>query len=315
VTDKNAVPHARLGGVLFELKDPDAAKEKANRIRAWEEKKIAAEFDANQLSPNAALAIMFNGKKDNAEAKRMFDQALLEPASVSKERRLASHLLAFQWAISVSDFAYAKKAVDGALAIDPDSIDANMNSAILARFNKQYDEAARKLDTLQAKNPQNFPIANNLVLVLIELSDPAKRRRAEELAANNVKLFGNNNNNNQQMTAEAIATYGWVAYKQNKMEDAAKAFQTLYSNNALNGDSAYYLAKFLEGVNKLDESKVFLDAVLKSPQVFFYRTEAEELLKTVEKKIAARPKDATPAANVPNVPAAGGNTPTATGKK
>ncbi|MDX1965021.1 MAG: hypothetical protein SFX18_17880 [Pirellulales bacterium] len=280
-SSKESAPHTRLGAVLFQL---------GKLKESWESFNKAATLDKNAISPNLAIAMMYEQRKDPLtsqmdvkEAKKAFELALKEDPALNKERLLRSHILATQWAIAKNDLDYAKAVSSKALTIDPASQDAQLQAAILARFTRDLDRAEKLLDDLHDRYPGNFQVANQLALVLAEQNDANKRRRGAELAQ--LTFNANNKQGTQpQLLGEALTAVAVTQYKLGNIQEAARILQQLANNNALNSDSAYYVARILADSSKNLEALNILEKALSEP-VFVNKKDAQELFESLKKKV------------------------------
>lgn len=271
---KAAAAHQRLARVLFQSdsKDPNIFKEL----------ETAAAIEKTLPSPNISMAQLFESLNDAAgreAATKYVEAAVAEKVDANnKERVLKSFLTATQFAVSTNKLQDAVKYADGALKIDPNSLDAQLTRGIVARMTRDFTTAETQLDALNAKYPINFAVSNNLALVLAEQTEPAKKERAQQLATLNY----NNNKQNQQLAVEAAATLGWTYYKAGKLADAEKALQAVIQSNQLNADSAYYVARVLADRGRNADALSVVNVALQTP-VFFNKADAEAL----KQKLAA----------------------------
>lgn len=271
---KAAIAHQRLARVLFQSnsKDPEIMKEL----------QTAAGLEKTLPSPNISMAQLFESLNDTAgreAATKYVEAAVAEKVdATNKDRVLKSFLTATQFAVATNKLQDAVKYADGALKIDPNSLDAQLTRGTIARMTRDYKTAEAQLDALYAKNPINFAVSNNLALVLAEQSEPAKKERALQLAMLNF----NNNKQNQQLAVEAAATLGWTYYKAGKLAEAEQALQAVIQSNQLTPDSAYYVARVLSDRGRNADALNIVNVALQTP-VFFNRVEAEAL----QKKLAA----------------------------
>ena len=269
---KSAIPRQRLARVLFQSnsKDPEIMKE-------LEE---AAKLEKTFPSPNVSMAQLFESLNDNAgreQAAKYLEAAIAERVaadSSNKDRVLKSFLYATQAAVSANKLNDAVRYAEGALKIDPTSLDAQLTRGIVARMARDYVTAEKQLDTLIAQHPINFAVSNNLALVLAEQPEQAKKERALQLAMLNF----NNNRENQQLAVEAAATLGWAYYKTNNLPKAAEVLQAVIKSNQLTPDSKYYVAQVLADRGQNADALNVVNEALQTP-VFFNKVAAEDLKK------------------------------------
>jgi Tfp pilus assembly protein PilF len=87
---------------------------------------------------------------------------------------------------------------------------------------------------------------------------------------------------------DAYSTYGWVLYRNGKVDEAAQALKnaTDLSSGNLTPDTAFYLAQVFYDRGKKAEARTLLETILKGERPFSMRPEAQELMD----KLAKEPK-------------------------
>src|SRR3569833_2032699 len=155
---------------------------------------------------------------------------------------------------------------------------------ILALYQKDYAGAEKLFGEMYNANAGDFFASNNLALALIE-AEPvddtekgkadakAKHDRAVGLAEVNVRAF--------PRSADAIATLGWIYFKQNRLDEAQQALSQAIqgTNGQATPSTAYYLANVFTKRNRLDDAVKVLVQALQFQGPFPYRKEAELMLK------------------------------------
>lgn len=269
---KAAAAHQRLARVLFQSDSKD--------VNVLKELEKAAALEKAFPSPNISMAQLFESLNDSAgrdQATKFVEAAVAEPVAKdgsNKDRVLKSFMTATQFAVSTNKLNDAVKYADGALKIDPKSLDAQLTRGIVARMTRDFKTAETQLDALNAQYPINFAVSNNLALVLAEQPEAAKKERALQLATLNF----NNNKQNQQLAVEAAATLGWTYYKSGKLPEAEQVLQAVIQSNQLTADSAYYVARVLSDRGRNADALNIVNEALKTP-VFFNKVDAEALQK------------------------------------
>ncbi len=258
---KSPVAKMQLAHCLFQQKDVDGALKQLREL---------AKANAEMLAPEAILAQWHQQVGDRANAKKWLAAAL---AASPKDYRL--HLSAGQAALETGEVDVAVKHAIAAVRIVPKSADAQFFRGVAALFQKDFVTAESYIEMAAKQSPDNFGIANNLVLTLIELDDEAKRDRALQLAEANWKKY--------PKLAEANATYGWALYRAGKLDDAEKKLQAASSIESDNGDLSYYMARLSVDRGRKAEARKLLETAMKSKKPFLYRPEAEELLGQLKK--------------------------------
>ena len=115
-------------------------------------------------------------------------------------------------------------------------------------------------------------------MALCEQPERTKKQRALQLATENVRLHQN--------SVEAMSTYGWVLYQNNKLPEAGQALSRAASGGGLSADTAYYIAQVMSESNK-EEDKAraiqLLESAVTTKQPFSKREEAQKLLAKLKK--------------------------------
>ena len=260
----NAGAHFRLGNVLFQLEDEQAA------LLEFQE---ARKLDANALQPELALARLYDedGKKDVAKK-------WIESAMKSAPDDSAVLLAAAQWYLGQSDLDTAQAIADQVLTKDAKSLDGKIVRGVIARVARDYPTAVKFFNDAHLQSPGNFAASNSLALVLVESEDKESQQRAVEMAEANVARY----RENSPQQVNALTTLAWVYYKLGRREDAEKILDQIARNNALTSDGAYYVAKLLSDRGEKDRAKTILEEVLTNEAVFATRPDAVDLLKTLK---------------------------------
>jgi tetratricopeptide (TPR) repeat protein len=254
----NTAASARLGRVLFRLNRGQDAYEQF--------KKAAA--DPKMPPPELAMAALFS---DKAKAEQWLQNALKQNGKDLRTQVSAGH-----YRLRNNQVDEAKKHADAALAIDPNSFDANLLTGMIARLGGDYPTAIKHLGAAHLLAPAEPAITNHLALALIELPDETSHQRALQFAELNAK---------QNPTyIEGLASLGWINYRLNRREQAQRALSAaLRANAAAHGnkasaDMAYYLAVLSKDAGNLPNAKQLLQDALAANQPFAYRKAAEALL-------------------------------------
>lgn len=260
----NAGAHFRLGTVLFQLEQEEAA------LAEFQE---ARKLDANALQPELALARLYDedGKKDVAKK-------WIETALKSAPDDAPVLLAASQWYLGQDDLETAKSIAEQVLTKDPKSLDGKIVRGVIARVARDYPTAAQFFNDAHVQSPGNFAASNSLALVLIESEEKESQQRAVEMAEANVARY----RENSPQQVNALTTLAWVYYKLGRREDAEKILDQIARNNALTSDGAYYVAKLLSDRGEKDRAKAILEEVLTNEAVFATRPDATDLLKTLK---------------------------------
>jgi Tfp pilus assembly protein PilF len=286
---KSAGAYQRLGTALFQQATP--ANKKWNE--AYQAFETAAKLDAKAIKPDVAMGQLFEqvaqvaqAAGDNAKFKEYRKQATayFDRATKSATADVNSLLAAATWALQTGQFKIAQQYADAAIKKDPDSLNAKLIAGVVARFMNNLSTAEKLLQEAYNQMPSNFPISNQLALVLVENKDPQKKKLAHEVAKINAGLNPQN--------AEAASTLGWVLYRLGAKNEAGQVLDNVIKSGALSADSAYYVAFILHDQDRNKESLQILENALEQPQPFANRTNAESLRDKLRKELqAAGPAD------------------------
>lgn len=259
--------HQRLGAVLFRKNPKDDAARKA----AYAEFQKAVKIDDKLATPDVMLMQLFEQAGDRKNADVMAKRAVKNsPDNARVQLEVA------QWMVGTGQFAEAKPHAERALQITPDSLDAKVLRAVVARYLRELDEAEQLLNDAKVQEPNAVSVNDQLALVLIESPDTSKHNRALSLAQDNLER-------NRQST-EAAWTWSWILFKLGRTQEAERAMaQSLNASRQIPPDAAYYFASLsLERGRKNDAAEAIKKA-LESPLPFYYRKEAEALQQTLQK--------------------------------
>lgn len=261
---------ASLGRVLFMLdKREDALKELQQ-----------ANADAPEMEPaGVMMAKLYTNKamqeKDPAkqkeyigEAKKWFDYAIKNDPKSYK-----AHIAYAVWLFDMcymdrAYYALAEEELKEAIKLDPKAYDNRVLRGLMYRWTGNNDAAEQEFETAWKEKPDDFYSQNQLVLSLIEQKgNPAKMQRAVQLATDNVQKHG-------QRVPDASATYGWVMFKNNRLDDAEKALQASFQSGQFTADALYYLSQVYRYRGKLTEAAEALKVACSQPGRFMFRKEA-----------------------------------------
>lgn len=259
-----------LGRVLFQLdKKDDALKEMQ-----------AAFNDAPEMEPpGVSMAKLYTGKamqeqdkakqKDLiAKAKEWFEYALkVDPKSFKAHIAYAVWLFDMCY-LDKSFFALADEELKEAIKLDPKAYDTKILRGLMYRWQGNFEAAESEFETAYREKPNDFFSQNQLALALVEQKgNPAKQQRAVQLATENAQKYAN-------QIPEATATYGYVMFKNNRLDDAEKALQMSFQSGQYTADALYYFALVNRYRGKLTEAAQMLKIATTQPGRFMFRKEA-----------------------------------------
>ncbi|MFN7291031.1 MAG: tetratricopeptide repeat protein [Pirellula sp.] len=137
------------------------------------------------------------------------------------------------------------------------SRDMSFIRAVSHRCIEQYEEAESILVELLKSNPGDVEVSDQLILVLLNSTDSEKKNRAKAMAEENLTKFPNIEN--------VIATAGWASLCFDEIQAADQRLSMLFSRGVLSPQSAYFVGKLLERLDRKEEANsVFKSAIEKT---------------------------------------------------
>jgi tetratricopeptide (TPR) repeat protein len=247
------------------------------RLRLGDEKGAyqaleGAAADDPKLGPPAmTLGWMYADKGDRGKAAEWTRKAVeVAPDNAAVQRAYAT------WLLRDGKPAQATRHLERAEQLEPGSRETRMLRGLVARYDKDYALAERLFEALHRESPADSAINNQLAVVLAEQADKKKRHRALHLAETNTKLFPHSH--------EALATLGWVYYREGSLENAERVLQEAVAGGVRSPDVAYYLARVLLDLKRPEQARRFLAMALDSTGLFLYGVDAEALRKKLKER-------------------------------
>lgn len=272
---KNGHIRQRYAMMLFNTGKPD---------EAFVEFQSAAKDDPTLMPATVAMARQYMAKREYDKAREYFDRAVKQ-----EPNNVRAHLAYADFLLVRGDVDGAKLHVDTALRLEPKNIEVQQLQGLVARFAKDYGTAARVFEEILRQQPANFFAANQLALVLSDMSDEPSRKRGLQLAEVNARQYGNN--------ADAATTLAFSYYRNGNRQQAAEILEKVIANTGgrLTADAAYFAALVLsDDATRIDDAKKFVKAGLETTDVFFFRKDAKALWDKLEKEKPSAPAAATP---------------------
>jgi len=262
-----------LGRMLFMLDKKEEALKELQQSYTDEPEGDPAGVAMAKLYTNKAMQ-----EKDLAKQKELVAKAKewFEYALKTDPKSFKAHI---GYAIWLFDMAYIDKAfyqlseeeLKESIKLDPKKFDNKILRGLMYRWTGNYEGAEQEFEAAWKENldkPDNFFAQNQLALALVEQKgNPAKMQRAVQLATENVQKYGSR-------YPESSATYGWVMFKNNRLDDAEKALQVTFQSGQFNADALYYLSQVYRYRGKLTEAAEALKLACAQPGRFMYRKEA-----------------------------------------
>jgi tetratricopeptide (TPR) repeat protein len=239
------------------------------------EKDAFAAFEAAvAISSNAppaaiSMAMLHQQQGDAAKGEKWIQYALER-----NPKNFSTQLGAAQWNWQSGRLDAAAKHAAEALALNSESLDAQLLAAQAAYYQHQPDVAGPLLEKLHQRAPGNFVVTNLLAWSLAASDDVAQRKRAVELAGLNSERFPD--------SAEAAATLGWALHRVSNSKEAASSLQRIKANASLSRDAAYYVARVLHAAGETAQAEDLLKSALNNAGLFAAEGEARAWQATLE---------------------------------
>ncbi len=262
---QNAEPLSRRAQAQFHLQHYDQAVAGLQAARRL-----------NEDLPNAeiGMALLYEQVGAVAEATKWMDRA-------SRDARPQDRLAIAQWAIRNGLEHTARRHAEAVLQEDGRLLEAQLLIALLARVEQDHDRAESLLEEAHLRAPGNFAVTNHLALTLIEREEADKRRRAWEFARLNAQAH---DDLRQPAARQAAVTLAWVLFRLGRQSEALQKLQQAIDAGSLQGESLYLAARMIHDRGQRELAAKILQPLLRTPVVFPHRTEAEQLLASLQQE-------------------------------
>ncbi|HRR41918.1 MAG TPA: tetratricopeptide repeat protein, partial [Syntrophales bacterium] len=208
------------------------------------------------------------------------------------------------------DYAGARKSLETALTMDPDSLEAMLAMAQLEQSEGSLDNALARYEKLMAKNPDNAGIALLTASLLERKGDPVKAKAIYEdvlkknpnaaPAANNLAFYYAEYEPTKDNIAKAekliapllekhanvphvVDTAAWVYYRKGEYEKARGLLLSVYESASRFPAIQYHLGMTYLRLGDNEKARTHLQLALKGREQYPGRTEAEKELKAISK--------------------------------
>jgi len=267
IAPENAVPHTRMGVVLFRL---DRAKESLAQFSK------AREINPDSPHPFVSLGQLFYANGDNEEARKSFEKAYRENSS---DPQIAQSFA--EWLIQQGELDKAQKIAVALRKQSPDSIRALLLDGIVAYMQGQSDSAERTLQKVLSLDPRNARATDLMALLLIQSEKVQDQERALSYAENNAGWLPNN--------AQANVTKAYVLYELGRNAEAQKSLQQA-GKMQIRADSTYLIAKILVAEGQKEKAIAALTSVVnRKTGLLIFRQKAAELLSKLQAERSETP--------------------------
>lgn len=162
----------------------------------------------------------------------------------------------------------------------PDAVketrDSQLLLAIAMRAEQDFIKSEELLEKLFATYPDDLEISDQLILVLLQNPDESKRSRAKTLADENLSKHPTIEN--------IVATAGWASLCFDEMENADQRLSQLVARGTISPQSAYFVGRFFEKSNRLDDAMRVYQVAINSPSIFPERRALRKQLEEMASK-------------------------------
>jgi tetratricopeptide (TPR) repeat protein len=266
---KNGQLRQKLARSLFFLDKPDDA---------YNELQEAVKNDALLEPASVGMGKLWTEKGDFKKAREWLDKAIkADPNS------MRVHLAYAHWLLQQNEIDQARIHADTAARLKADDADVLKLQGLIARVQKNYPEAEKTFRRLLNDSPGDFFTSDQLALLLADQSDNEQRKKALQFAEVNARQY--------PRMAEALATLGYVHYRNGNLGTGFQYLQQAISGGQASADTAYYLALILSDQSKPEDARKLLEGGLKAKGLFVYRKEAQAMLDKLEKEKKETPKE------------------------
>lgn len=277
--------HIRLGQVLFHADQSENKKDGARQ--AYEQFKLARQDDPQSVSPDIALAGLYEDAKMHDMAKTFISRAVLNLPQETAAK-VGTLLAAARWALDTNQADDAFKYAEQAYTVDPHSkraMEAKYYMGVAARMRGDTKTAEQNLEEVCAAQPGNFNASNQLAQVLSEENTPEQQERGYEIAANNYAASqGEAARREPARAIEAAATLGWALFELDRIPEADQVTQAIINTGVSSPDIWYYRAKLFQYHGQTKEAVESLNNALKNTRGFFiHRDDAKRMLAQLDK--------------------------------
>ncbi len=247
------------------------------RESAYQELSNAKLEKADLESPEITMVNLYTEAKMMEQAKKWVVFALQRNPKDSNVFYQAA-----QWYWSNDDLAKAQETALQARQLGAENTELKMLLGLIAREQKQFDEAEKIFAEINQQIPTHFGASNQLALVLIEQKEKEKKDKAVQIASMNARLHSKN--------IVALSTLGWILLRLDNVNEAGKIFEAIVKGGNITAETAYYLAHLTFKLNRLQDVKRWLEAAKQSNARFIHRKEVEDWLANLAKTPALENK-------------------------
>jgi tetratricopeptide (TPR) repeat protein len=228
--------------------------------------------DPHQAFYQNLLGVVFISKKDYAAAEKALDQAVaLQPEWPVPYNNLA------QLSLIQGKTKEAAANFEAAIEANPGNTAASLALGKIYEQQKLYDQAMAVYGKALEAQPNLWAAANNLAFLIAESSnDPKDLERALALG-----LKANDLRPGDPLVQDTLA---WIYFKQGNLQQARQLLTDAIAESPDNPVLNYHLGAVLAQSGSLLEAREKLTAALAANELFQGREEAEKLLAELRSK-------------------------------
>lgn len=260
---KNGQARGGLGRNLFRT---------GKREDALSELRKAHADDKTQELPELALARLHAQADEQKVAEEWFRKALVaDPAAH------APPLVYGVWLMEQKRLTEAKVEAEKADRLAKDNVEPKRLRGMLARLLEDAKEAEFCFDAVVRDRPGDLPATIQLIQVLCDSKDDAKRRRGLQLAETTARRMSDN--------LEVLGTLGYAYLSVGRTADAAQVMQRVAQGapgGRLPTDLAYFMGEAFYQLGRLEPARQIFRSCADAPGLFVYRKAAKERLAQLE---------------------------------
>lgn len=240
-----------------------------NRENTYKELQEAKQNNPDLTPPEFTMVQLYTSINDTVEARKW----ILETLKNNIKNAQVYYQVA-EWLWQAQEMKRAEDVLDQILQWEPEKWEANFLLGLIHQEQKNYPMAEKLFSEMHQKNPSSFGASNQLILTLIEQSEPIKKQKALELASINAQLYPDNVN--------AVATLGWVYFRLEQIEEAKRIFEMIVNSKKFTPEIAYYLANISFHLKQFQDVYTWLELANTSTTHFIYRKDVANWLQRLK---------------------------------
>ncbi|MGB2498433.1 MAG: tetratricopeptide repeat protein [Mariniblastus sp.] len=215
--------------------------------------------------PEITMAVLYQEANNLKKAEELMIAASeLEPENAVNQTTVA------RWALENGKLDLAKKCVDRASQTQP-NLDTQLLSALVARYQEDYETAKSILESAHLESPANLGIILELAMTLSNIK--GEENRGLQYAQLAVKIQPDLR---QPAGRNAAMSLAWLLYRFGGQEESEKILQNVLRAGQISSECSYFAARILMNKNR-SASKQLFEEIIKSGRQFPGFNEAKDL--------------------------------------